>query len=101
MPEPANTVPPIAVAGLHKSFGRQTILDGINFQLEPGQVTCVLGRSGTGKSVLLKLLIGLETPDAGSIRLNGHEIAGLSLDEMNEVRKNIGFLFQQAALYDS
>src|SRR5271165_803287 len=101
MPEPANTVPPIAVAGLRKSFGRQTVLDGITFQLEPGQVTCVLGRSGTGKSVLLKLLIGLETPDAGSIRLEGHDISSGSLKQLNDARKKVGFLFQQAALYDS
>ena len=55
-----NSEPPIAVAGLRKSFGAQTVLDGITFQLVSGQVTCVLGRSGTGKSVLLKLLIGLQ-----------------------------------------
>jgi phospholipid/cholesterol/gamma-HCH transport system ATP-binding protein len=94
-------VPPIAVAGLRKSFGQQTVLDGVTFQLESGQVTCVLGRSGTGKSVLLKLLIGLETPDAGSIRLAGHDISSGSLQQLNDARKKVGFLFQQAALYDS
>jgi len=61
----------------------------------------VLGRSGTGKSVLLKLLIGLQTPDAGSITIQGHNIATDKPGELNEVRKKIGFLFQQAALYDS
>jgi phospholipid/cholesterol/gamma-HCH transport system ATP-binding protein len=60
-----------------------------------------LGRSGTGKSVLLKLLIGLQQPDAGSIRIQGKEITGLQPDQLNEVRKKAGFLFQQAALYDS
>ncbi len=66
-----------------------------------GKTLSVLGRSGTGKSVLLRLIIGLHKPDSGSIRLHGQEITRLSLDELNEVRKKIGFLFQQAALYDS
>jgi phospholipid/cholesterol/gamma-HCH transport system ATP-binding protein len=101
MEQQTKPAPPIAVAGLRKSFGTQTVLDGITFQLESGQVTCVLGRSGTGKSVLLKLLIGIEMPDAGSIRLEGHDIASASLTELNEARKKVGFLFQQSALYDS
>jgi phospholipid/cholesterol/gamma-HCH transport system ATP-binding protein len=99
--EAPNTEAPIAVAGLCKSFGAQTVLDGITFQLVPGEVTCVLGRSGTGKSVLLKMLIGLEPPGAGSIRLEGCDISSASLQELNEARKKVGFLFQQAALYDS
>jgi phospholipid/cholesterol/gamma-HCH transport system ATP-binding protein len=77
------------------------VLDGITFELEAGKVTCVLGRSGTGKSVLLRLLIGLETPDAGSICLEGHDISTASPQELNEARKKVGFLFQQSALYDS
>jgi phospholipid/cholesterol/gamma-HCH transport system ATP-binding protein len=77
------------------------VLDGISFELEPGKVTCVLGRSGTGKSVLLKMLIGLETPDAGTICLEGHNISTASPKELNEARKKVGFLFQQSALYDS
>ena len=92
---------PIAVEGLRKSFGSQTVLDGITFKLNSGEVTCVLGRSGTGKSVLLKLLIGLESPDAGSIRLEGYDMASASADELSEARKKVGFLFQQSALYDS
>jgi len=101
MEQQTNPESPIAVAGLRKSFGEQTVLAGITFQLEPGKVTCVLGRSGTGKSVLLKLLIGLEKPDAGSIRLVGQDMASASTKELNEARKKVGFLFQQAALYDS
>src|SRR5271155_469827 len=93
--------PPIAVSGLRKSFGEQLVLDGIDFRLESGQVTCVLGRSGTGKSVLLRLLIGLEKPDAGSICLEGQDISTASPEELNEARKKVGFLFQQSALYDS
>ncbi len=96
-----NSVPPIAVAGLRKSFGTQTVLDDITFQLEPGRVTCVRGRSGTGTSVLLKLLIGVERPDAGSRCLEGQDISTASVQELNDARKKVGFLFQQAALYDS
>jgi phospholipid/cholesterol/gamma-HCH transport system ATP-binding protein len=92
---------PITVAGLCKSFGGPAVLDGIAFQLEPRKVTCVLGRSGTGKSVLLRLLIGIEKPDAGSICLEGHDISTASPKELNEARKKVGFLFQQSALYDS
>ncbi len=101
MEQPTNPDSPVAVAGLRKSFGEQSVLAGITFQLESGKVTCVLGRSGTGKSVLLKLLIGLEKPDAGSIRLVGQDISSASPIELNEARKKVGFLFQQAALYDS
>lgn len=101
MEHQANPELPIAVVGLRKSFGKHTVLDGITFQLESGQVTCVLGRSGTGKSVLLKLLIGLEKPDSGSIQLAGHDILTASSRELNEARKKVGFLFQQSALYDS
>jgi phospholipid/cholesterol/gamma-HCH transport system ATP-binding protein len=66
-----------------------------------GETLAVLGRSGTGKSVLLKLMIGLQKPDSGSVRIAGREMAGLDSAQLNEVRKNVGFLFQQAALYDS
>lgn len=101
MEQPPKPESPVAVAGLRKSFGEQTVLAGITFQLESGKVTCVLGRSGTGKSVLLKLLIGLESPDAGSIRLVGQDLSSASPEQLNEARKKVGFLFQQAALYDS
>jgi phospholipid/cholesterol/gamma-HCH transport system ATP-binding protein len=92
---------PVTVEGLRKSFGAQAVLKGVSFSLARGQILSVLGRSGTGKSVLLRLLIGLDKPDAGSIRMNGDEITELGLEKLNESRKNIGFLFQQAALYDS
>jgi phospholipid/cholesterol/gamma-HCH transport system ATP-binding protein len=92
---------PIVVKGLHKSFGEQTVLNGIDLTVEPGENLAVLGRSGTGKSVLLKLIIGLQQPDSGSISIHGQEITGLTMDQLNEMRKKIGFLFQQAALYDS
>jgi phospholipid/cholesterol/gamma-HCH transport system ATP-binding protein len=91
----------IRVQDLHKSFGKQKVLDGISVDVPKGQTLAVLGRSGTGKSVLLKLLIGLMPPDSGSISVHGQTINGLGVRELNEVRKKIGFLFQQAALYDS
>src|SRR6266850_3156781 len=93
--------PPIVIEDLHKSFGEQVVLDGISLQVASGETVAVLGRSGTGKSVLLKLIIGLQAPDSGSVRISGQEIAGLDTKQLNEVRKRMGFLFQQAALYDS
>jgi len=77
------------------------VLNGISLRVNPGETLAVLGRSGTGKSVLLRLIMCLETPDFGSISIFGQKIAGLALDRMNEIRKKMGFLFQHAALYDS
>src|SRR5215510_1430301 len=93
--------PPIMIADLHKSFGEQVVLDGINLEVASGETVAVLGRSGTGKSVLLKLMIGLQAPDSGSVRIAGQEIRDLDTTQLKEVRKRVGFLFQQAALYDS
>jgi phospholipid/cholesterol/gamma-HCH transport system ATP-binding protein len=93
--------PAVRVVGLRKSFGEQVVLDGIELEVGRGETLTVLGRSGTGKSVLLKLIVGLQKPDAGSIRIGGQEIAELPLEDLNEIRKKLGFLFQQAALYDS
>jgi len=98
----SKTLPPaIQVESLSKSFGEQTVLKGISLEITRGETLAVLGRSGTGKSVLLKLIIGLHKPDSGSIRVNGEEVTNLPPKELNEVRKKVGFLFQQAALYDS
>jgi phospholipid/cholesterol/gamma-HCH transport system ATP-binding protein len=93
--------PAIALRGLHKSFGSQVVLNGISLNVRSGETLAVLGRSGTGKSVLLKLIIGLQKPDSGSIRIRGQEITRLDIDALNEIRKKMGFLFQHAALYDS
>ncbi len=92
---------PIVIKDLHKAFGEQTVLDGINLQVGSGETVAVLGRSGGGKSVLLKLIMRLLTPDSGSICVAGQEVTDLDVNELNEVRKKVGFLFQQAALYDS
>ena len=93
--------PAIAVQGLRKAFGDQRVLNGITFQVAQGETVAVIGRSGGGKSVLLKLLIRLQLPDSGSIRIADQEVTNLGDRQLNEVRKKIGFLFQQAALYDS
>jgi phospholipid/cholesterol/gamma-HCH transport system ATP-binding protein len=92
---------PIQVTDLHKSFGAQCVLDGIGLEVRQGETVAVMGRSGSGKSVLLKLLIGLQPADSGSVCVRGREIGKLGDGELNEIRKKIGFLFQQAALYDS
>ncbi|MBS1810849.1 MAG: ABC transporter ATP-binding protein [Acidobacteria bacterium] len=93
--------PAIRMQDLHKAFGQQVVLNGVNLDVPRGQTLLVLGRSGTGKSVLLKLLIGLQKPDQGEIEINGAPVTSLPLKELNETRKKIGFLFQNAALYDS
>ncbi|MGB9234859.1 MAG: ABC transporter ATP-binding protein [Terriglobales bacterium] len=95
------SAPVIAVDDMHKSFGTQRVLNGVSLTVMRGETLAVLGRSGTGKSVLLRLIIGLEKPDSGSVRIHGQGIAGMGIDQLGEVRKKMGFLFQHAALYDS
>src|SRR5579871_4435524 len=92
---------PVEVQGLSKAFGTQKVLTGVDLSAQEGETLAVLGRSGTGKSVLLKLLIGLERPDAGSIRIDGIDVTGMDSQQWNQVRAKMGFLFQQGALYDS
>jgi phospholipid/cholesterol/gamma-HCH transport system ATP-binding protein len=99
--EQDGSVPVVVVEDLHKSFGSQKVLNGISLTVRRGETLAVLGRSGTGKSVLLRLVIGLEKPDSGSVRIHGQDITGLALDQLGEIRKKMGFLFQHAALYDS
>ncbi|HUD12910.1 MAG TPA: ABC transporter ATP-binding protein [Terracidiphilus sp.] len=91
----------LAVNNLCKSFEGHKVLDGISLRVDRGETLAVLGRSGTGKSVLLRLIIGLVKPDSGSVCIHGQDIGGLSLDQLGEFRKKMGFLFQHAALYDS
>jgi phospholipid/cholesterol/gamma-HCH transport system ATP-binding protein len=92
---------PIMIRGLRKAFGSQVVMNGIDLNIDRGKTLAVLGQSGTGKSVLLKLIIGLMRPDSGSIEIEGQDIAKVSRDQLNQIRKKIGFLFQNAALYDS
>src|ERR1035441_2359355 len=100
-PEESSSAPVVAVDEVHKSYGVHRVLNGISLSVSRGETLAVLGRSGTGKSVLLRLIIGLEQPDSGPIRIRGEDIAGLSVDQMGGIRKKMGFLFQHAALYDS
>jgi phospholipid/cholesterol/gamma-HCH transport system ATP-binding protein len=97
----ANAGAAMVVKGLHKSYGDQKVLNGLDLKVGSGQTVAVLGRSGTGKSVLLRLIVGLQKPDAGTIQIQGQEITHVNFEEMNEIRKKMGFLFQHAALYDS
>ncbi len=87
--------------GVSKAFGALTVLDRVSFELARGHALCVLGRSGTGKSVLIKHLVGLIRPDAGRIFVEGEEITELAAAGLSRVRKKIGFLFQYSALFDS
>jgi phospholipid/cholesterol/gamma-HCH transport system ATP-binding protein len=91
----------IELHDLHKRFGSQQVLCGLNLSVIEGETVVVLGRSGTGKSVTLRLIVGLEQPDAGSVKVHGQEITELKGDALNAARSKIGFLFQDAALYDS
>jgi phospholipid/cholesterol/gamma-HCH transport system ATP-binding protein len=100
-PELEGSAPVVAVENLQKAFGIHKVLCGIDLRVNRAETLAVLGRSGTGKSVLLRLIVGLERPDAGSVRIHGQDIAGLTLDRLGEIRRKMGFLFQHAALYDS
>ncbi len=91
----------LKIENLHKRFGDLVVLDGVNFEVPEGTTTVILGRSGIGKSVLLKCIVRLIEPDKGKIFIEGKNIFELTLKELNELRKNIGFLFQSSALYDS
>jgi phospholipid/cholesterol/gamma-HCH transport system ATP-binding protein len=86
---------------LYRRFGEQQVLDGVDLQAQRGTVTTIIGRSGGGKSVLLRHLTGLEKPDSGEILVDGEDLVLMSDPELNEVRKRFGILFQGAALFDS
>jgi phospholipid/cholesterol/gamma-HCH transport system ATP-binding protein len=91
----------IAVRSLTKSIGSQEILRGVDLEVAQGQTLAIIGRSGGGKSVLLKHLIGLMHPDSGEISIEGQSIIGLTERELGAIRRKIGILFQGAALFDS
>ncbi|MBN2438025.1 MAG: ABC transporter ATP-binding protein [Deltaproteobacteria bacterium] len=91
----------IKLVDLHKSFGRQKVLDGLDIEIEDGKTTVIIGRSGGGKSVLLKHIIGLLRPDCGQVLIDGVDITKLNDRKLNEIRKKFGMLFQEAALFDS
>lgn len=91
----------IQIKNLAKSFGNNHVLQDFNLTLKKGENKVVLGKSGSGKSVLIKCIIGLIKPDNGYINVLGNNIANLTIDELDKVRMKIGFLFQSNALYDS
>ncbi len=92
----------ISVRGLHKRFGRQVVLDGVNLEIEPGKTLAIVGPSGVGKSVLLKLIMGMMAPEAGEITVCGENMTKASSEsERNRIRESLGVLFQSAALFDS
>jgi phospholipid/cholesterol/gamma-HCH transport system ATP-binding protein len=91
----------IKLVDLHKSFRTQKVLDGLDLEIEAGKTTVIIGRSGGGKSVLLKHIIGLLRPDSGEVLIDGTDITRLGDRDLNEIRKKFGMLFQEAALFDS
>jgi phospholipid/cholesterol/gamma-HCH transport system ATP-binding protein len=91
----------VALDHVSKSFGDRQVLCDLSLSVTPGQALCILGRSGTGKSVTLKLMIALLRPDAGQIWIAGDNIAELEGEQLSHVRRKMGFLFQSAALFDS
>src|ERR1700742_4332999 len=91
----------ITISNLHKSFGILDVLKGIDLDVYKGENVVVLGRSGTGKSVLIKILVGLLKPDKGEINVLGKQVEKLNGKELDALRLKIGFSFQNSALYDS
>ena len=91
----------VEITNVHKSFGSNVVLDGVSLNVAEAENMIVFGRSGTGKSVLLKCIIRLMEPDSGNVKIQDKDVLKLDIKELNELRKDIGFLFQSAALYDS
>lgn len=91
----------IELYNLHKQFGKQVVLDNVNFEVREGETVALLGPSGTGKSVLLKHIIGLIKPDRGKVVVDGKDVSTLKRKELSELRSRIGYVFQNGALFDS
>src|ERR1700694_1139464 len=103
-PEPAPEAPHepfIVFSNVSISFSGRPVLEDVSFSVDRGQTLCILGRSGVGKSVSLRMLMGFLKPDSGSIRVDGQEITGLTEQGMQAVRKRITMVFQNGALFDS
>jgi phospholipid/cholesterol/gamma-HCH transport system ATP-binding protein len=93
--------PKIRVRGLRKAFGPKVVLDGLDLDVGVGESVVVIGGSGTGKSVLIKCILGIITPDAGSIQIDGEEVTAMSAREREQIMSKFGMLFQGSALFDS
>jgi phospholipid/cholesterol/gamma-HCH transport system ATP-binding protein len=91
----------IELHDVHKRFGKQVVLDGVDFEVREGETVALMGPSGTGKSVLLKHIIGLIRPDSGTIIVDGRDVAHLKRKQLSEFRSSIGYVFQNGALFDS
>ena len=91
----------IVLEDVHKQYGEQKVLNGIGFRIREGSITTIMGKSGSGKSVLLRHMIGLEKPDRGAILIKGENIVGMNSRDLNRIRRGFGVLFQDAALFDS
>jgi phospholipid/cholesterol/gamma-HCH transport system ATP-binding protein len=91
----------IELRNVHKAFGKQVVLNGVDFEVREGETVALLGPSGTGKSVLLKHVIGLIKPDEGEIYVDGNDVCRLKRKELSELRSRIGYVFQNGALFDS
>jgi len=91
----------IEINNLYKSFGENKVLNGVNLQITMGETIAIIGKSGCGKSVLIKHIVGLLYPDSGYVKVEGQRIDSLEIEELYELRKKFGFLFQGAALFDS
>lgn len=104
-PQPPVAEPPpgpaISIRGLHKAFGDLVVLRGVDLDVNPAENVVVLGRSGSGKSVLIKIVVGLLKPDAGEVLLLGQDVHHLRQRQLDAVRRQVGFSFQSGALYDS
>ena len=101
MDKPKNIEPVLTIKDLTKSFGDNHVLNGFSLELFEGENLVLMGKSGSGKSVMLKCLIGLMQPDSGTLEIMGKDITNLAQKEFNELRTKLGFLFQGSALYDS
>ncbi len=97
----ANETPKIAIQNLHKQFGEKVVLDGVDLLVPEGQSVVIIGGSGTGKSVLLKNILGLLSPEKGSITIDDQDVVGMDWPERERILQKVGMLFQNAALFDS
>lgn len=95
------TIPAVRFDHVTTVLGGHLVLDDVSFDVAGGEAVCVLGKSGTGKSVTLKTIMGLMVPDAGRVFVEGHEVTDATRDELSEIRQHLGFLFQNSALFDS
>jgi phospholipid/cholesterol/gamma-HCH transport system ATP-binding protein len=91
----------IEIKNLHKSFGDNKVLQGVNLEIDTGETLVIIGRSGCGKSVLIKHIVGLLYPDEGFVKVEGHRVDEMKMEDLYKLRRKFGFLFQASALFDS